>query len=56
VADGGTRGAEAAITALLIHLGALDANHPAAQRRLGDLTNWRGTVVGNIRAAEGFAG
>ncbi|WP_239029998.1 asparaginase [Nereida sp. MMG025] len=57
VIDGGTRGAEAAITALLIHLGALDANHPAALKRLGgDMTNWRGTVVGTSKTAAGFVG
>jgi len=55
--DGGTRGAEAAIAALLIHLGVLDAAHPAAQRFLtGPLKSWRGLVAGEIRPAPGFAG
>ncbi len=55
VADGGTRGAEAAIAALLIRLGVLDAAHPAALKRLdGRLTNWRGMETGTIRRAPGF--
>jgi len=57
VTDGGTRGAEAAITALLIRAGVLDANHPAALKRLGGrLTNWRGLETGEVRAAPGFPG
>ena len=56
IADGGTRAAEAAITSLLIRAGVLDANHPAAQRRLGrDLRNWRGFRTGELRLAQGFA-
>jgi L-asparaginase II len=55
VADGGTRGAEAAVAALLIRLGVLDAAHPAARKRLeGPLTNWRGLETGTIRRAPGF--
>jgi len=57
IADGGTRGAEAAIVALLARAGVLDARHPAARKRLGGpLTNWRGKVTGEIRLAAGFAG
>lgn len=56
VADGGTRGAEAAITALLIHLGLLDAAHPVAARLLtGPQRNWRGVEVAELRRAPGFA-
>jgi L-asparaginase II len=55
IADGGTRGAEAAIAALLIRLGALDPAHPAALRRLdGPLANWRGLTTGTVRRAPGF--
>lgn len=55
VADGGTRGAEAAIAALLIRLGVLQAAHPAALKRLdGPVTNWRGLETGAIRRAPGF--
>jgi len=57
ITDGGTRGAEAAITALLIRAGVLDANHPAALKRLGGKqTNWRGRETGTIRSAPGFPG
>jgi L-asparaginase II len=57
VADGGTRGSEAAIVALLAQLGALDPAHPAARKRLGaDLTNWRGVPTGRVRTAPGFPG
>jgi L-asparaginase II len=57
VTDGGTRGAEAAITALLIRAGVLDANHPAAHKRLGaPQTNWRGLYTGETRLAPGFPG
>lgn len=55
IADGATRASEAAITALLVHLGALDAAHPAAQAHLGGpITNCRGRVTGNLRTATGF--
>lgn len=55
VIDGGTRAAEAAITALLIRAGVLDADHPAARKRLNTVErNWRGIAVGSIRAAPGF--
>lgn len=55
IADGGTRAAEAAITALLAREGVLDAGHPAALKRLGGpLRNWRGLTVGEIRLAAGF--
>ena len=53
--DGSTRASEAAITAILIRLGVLDAGHPAAARYLsGPLKNWRGMVTGEIRLAAGF--
>lgn len=55
IADGATRAAEAAMTGILIALGLLQANDPAALRRLGPITNWRGTEVGEVRTAPGFA-
>ncbi|MEM1236585.1 MAG: asparaginase [Pseudomonadota bacterium] len=51
IADGATRASEAAITQLLIRLGLLDAKHPAALKRLGPVTNWRGKTTGVTRAA-----
>ena len=55
IVDGGTRGAEAAITALMIHLGLLDAEHPVARKYLsGPQVNWRGKVTGELRRAKGF--
>lgn len=55
ITDGGTRGAEGAITALLARLGVLDPNHPAAKKRLDAVQkNWRGRETGMIRAAPGF--
>jgi L-asparaginase II len=57
ITDGGTRGAEAAITALLVRAGVLDPAQPAAQKRLGGkLTNWRGLETGWVQAAAGFPG
>jgi L-asparaginase II len=57
IIDGGTRGSEAAITALLVRAGVLDPAHPAAQKRLGGVqTNWRGLETGNVRTAAGFPG
>lgn len=55
VVDGGTRGSEAAITALLVHLGLLDADHPVVLKYLsGQQKNWRGLVTGELRRAKGF--
>jgi L-asparaginase II len=51
-ADGTTRAAETAITALLVRLGALAADHPVAvEYTNGPITNWRGTVTGFTRAS-----
>lgn len=56
ILDGGTRASEAAITALLARAGALDAQHPAAQKRLGaPQKNCGGRVWGEMRLASGFA-
>lgn len=55
IADGNARGAEAVITGLLIHLGLLDAGHPAAQKRLGGIQrNWRGFDTGQTRLVAGL--
>lgn len=55
VMDGGTRASEAAITALLVKLGALEAGHPVVGRYLtGAQKNWRGLVTGELRLAAGF--
>ncbi|OWJ80494.1 asparaginase [Haematobacter genomosp. 1] len=55
IVDGGTRGSEAAITALLVHLGVLDGDHPAARKRLNAIqSNWRGFETGIVTAAPGF--
>ena len=57
IVDGGTRGAEAAITALLARVGALDPAHPAAVKRMtGIQRNWRGLETGFYRMADGFPG
>jgi L-asparaginase II len=50
IEDGGTRAAEAVIASLLVQLGVLEAEHPAAQRRMfGPVKNWRGIEVGHYR-------
>ncbi|MEY4696797.1 MAG: hypothetical protein RIT14_1225 [Pseudomonadota bacterium] len=55
ITDGGTRGAEAAIAALLVRLGVLDKDHPATRKRLGAVQrNWRGFETGSVEAAPGF--
>ena len=55
IADGATRASEAAITALLIRLGALEAADPVAQRYLTPpQLNRRGIVTGEMRLAPGF--
>ncbi|MFD0860319.1 asparaginase [Roseovarius aquimarinus] len=55
IADGGTRGAECAITALLVRLGALEADHPSARMFMNEvITNCRGLETGAIRPAPGL--
>ncbi|MCB1398937.1 MAG: asparaginase [Rhodobacteraceae bacterium] len=55
ITDGATRASEAAITALLIRLGALDRAHPVVDRLLtGPQRNWRGLITGEMRRAPGF--
>jgi L-asparaginase II len=56
IADGGTRGAECAIASILVRLGVLDPDHPAARRvRNAPITNWRGIETGAIRPASALA-
>ncbi len=55
VTDGGTRGSECAIAALLVHLGVLDANHPATLKRMNaPQYNSNKIETGIIRPAAGF--
>jgi L-asparaginase II len=56
IMDGAVRASEAAITALLVRHGALDAAHPIVARFLGPLRNWRGIETGRTQIAPGFAG
>ena len=52
VVDGGTRGAECAIAALMVRLGILDPNNPAVLKRMNAVQkNWRGIETGIIRPA-----
>lgn len=52
IADGATRAAECAIAAILVKLGALDPNYPAAKKRLSPpILNRRRMTVGHIQAA-----
>lgn len=55
IVDGGVRAAEAAITALLIRHGVLNAEHPVVQKYLGPLYSRRGLHTGHICTAPGFA-
>lgn len=56
IVDGTTRASEAAICALLVRAGVLEAEHPATRRRLNTVQrNWRGIETGVIRTAPGFA-
>jgi L-asparaginase II len=55
IADGTMRAAECAIAHILIGLGVLDAQHPAAQKyRTPDITNWNGIICGGVKPADGF--
>ena len=55
IVDGSTRGSEAAITAILIRLGLLDPEHPAARKRLNaPIRNWNGIETGSIQAGSTF--
>jgi L-asparaginase II len=53
IVDGAFRASEAVITGLLIDLGVLDAQHPAAMKRLGGpQLNWRGLETGSVRLVD----
>jgi L-asparaginase II len=55
VCDGGTRASEAAVAALLVRLGVLEAGDPAVVRRLArPEVNRRGIVCGAMRPAAGI--
>ncbi len=55
VTDGGTRGAECAIAALLVRLGLLDAENPATRKRMNAvIRNFAGLETGVMRPAEGL--
>ena len=55
ILDGGTRAAEASITALLVRYGALAKDDPVVARYLtGPQKNWRGLVTGELRVTDGF--
>lgn len=50
IADGATRASEAAIAALLVRLGALEAGNPSVSRYLDrPILNWDGLVTGAVR-------
>ena len=52
ITDGATRASECAMAALLVRLGVLSADHPAAQKRLNaPIPNRRGILTGHIRPA-----
>ena len=57
ILDGGTRASEAAITALLVRLGALSPTDPVVAKYLtAPLKSWRGLVAGEMRLSAGFCG
>jgi L-asparaginase II len=50
ITDGATRASEAAIAAILVKLGVLDAAHPTAKSLMAtDIRNWDGLVTGRIQ-------
>ncbi len=56
VADGAERAAEAAMAALLAHLGVLDPGDPAVRSlAFAPIRNRAGAEVGHVRPAPGFA-
>ena len=57
IVDGATRASEAAITALLLHLGVLHDTDPVVSTYLtGPIRNWRGMTTGEMRTSRGFPG
>ncbi len=56
IEDGNERASQAALVSLLVRVGALDAAHPLAQKRLPAVQkNWRGFTTGELRLAGAFA-
>ena len=54
ISDGGTRASEAVLTALLVRLGVMPADHPAARRMNAVQVNCGGRETGVLRIADGF--
>ena len=55
IRDGASRGSECAIAAILVSLGALDCNHPAAKKWMHAKQRiWDGLETGYLRPAAGF--
>lgn len=55
IEDGAARASEAAIAALLVHLGVLEPGQPVARRLMaGAIANWRGVETGAMGLAPGF--
>jgi L-asparaginase II len=55
ITDGAVRASEAVVTGMLVDLGVLDAQHPAALRRLGGTQrNWSGFETGTVRLVDGL--
>lgn len=55
IADGATRASEAAITTILVNLGVLNPDHPAARELMTpDIRNWDGLVTGRLRPTPVF--
>ena len=55
ICDGSSRASEAAITTLLIRLGLLEKNSPAAKKRVfSSIENWRGIKTGFIQPTASF--
>ncbi len=53
IADGATRASECAVAALLVRIGVLDPNHPAALKTMSPtLKNWDGLEVGALQPSE----
>ncbi len=56
IEDGNERASQAALVSLLTRVGALDAAHPLAQKRLpAPQKNVRGLITGELRLSAGFA-
>ena len=53
--DGAERAKNAAIAALLVHLGALEASHPVTRQWVNTVArNWRGFETGHVRTSPSF--